>query len=109
MAAQAKVQEAGAKAQADGQAPAGPQSPTIEDQIKMADLQLKQQELRDKQQDNMMDAINRKRDRESRERLAAVKLAEDLAANPQGVPIANSILDPGMIQRLEANEQPLTE
>jgi len=109
MVAQAKVQQVGAQVQADGKAPAGPQAPTIEDQIKMTDLQLKQQELRDKQQDNMMDAINRKRDRESRERLAAVKLAEDLAANPQGVPIANSILDPGMIQRLEANEQPLTE
>ena len=108
MVAQAKVQQVGAQVQADGKAPAGPQAPTIEDQIKMTDLQLKQQELRDKQQDNMMDAINRKRDRESRERLAAVKLAEDLAANPQGVPIANSILDPGMIQRLEANEQPLT-
>jgi hypothetical protein len=79
------------------------------DQLKAQEMQLKANELQVKQQDQMMDAINRKRDRESRERLAAVKLAEDLAANPQGVPIARSLLDNGMIQRLESNEQPLTE
>jgi hypothetical protein len=75
----------------------------------MADLQLRRQELQDKQQGSMMDAMNRKRDRESRERLAAVKLAEDLAANPQGVPIVQSIIPNDMLQRLESNEQPLTE
>jgi len=57
----------------------------------------------------MVDALNRKRDRESRERLAAVKLAEDLAANPAGIPIVQSIIPQDMLQRLESNEQPLTE
>ncbi|CAB4130619.1 hypothetical protein UFOVP120_18 [uncultured Caudovirales phage] len=104
-----KQQEAAAKAQADGGAPAGPQAPTIEDQLKIADLQLKKQELAEKQQDSMVDALNRKRDRESRERLAAVKLAEDLAANPQGLQIVQSIIPQDMLQRLESNEQPLTE
>jgi len=99
----AKMQEAGALA--GGQ----PQAPTIEDQIKMADLQVKKQELQDKQQDSMMDAINRKRDRESRERLAAVKLAETIATVPGAEQTVQSLLDPGMIQRLESNEQPLTE
>jgi len=109
MTAQAKAKEADAKIQQGSGAPGQqPQAPTLADQIKMTSLQLQQQELQDKQQDQMMDAINRKRDRESRERLAAVKLAEDLAANPQGVPIARSLLDNGMIQRLESNEQPLT-
>ena len=99
----AKMQEAGALAGGE------PQGPTIEDQIKMADLQVKKQELQDKQQDSMMDAINRKRDRESRERLAAVKLAETIATVPGAEQTVQSLLDPGMIQRLESNEQPLTE
>ena len=59
-------------------------------------------------QDNELDAINRKRDRESRERLAAMKYAEDMSANPGGLGIAQQILDPSMVQRLEANEPKLT-
>ena len=55
----------------------------------------------------MIDAVNRKRDRESRERLASVKLAEDLIQNPQGLGIVNSVIDPQMIQRLETNEPTL--
>ena len=94
---QAQIAEVQAKAQM-GQAG---------DPMKMADLQLRQQELMAKQQDSELDAINRKRDRESRERLAAVKLAEDMAANPQGLGVVDQILDPGMIQRLESNEPKL--
>ena len=102
-----KQQEIAAKMQ-EGQGAQGAQGPTIEDQLKMADLQVKKQELQDKQQDSMMDAINRKRDRESRERLAAVKLAETIATVPGAEQSVQSLLDPGMIQRLESNEQPLT-
>jgi hypothetical protein len=125
MLAQAKADEVKAKLGQgqQGQPPAQPtvseqiklaelqsrSQPTAAEQIKMADLQLRRQELQNKQQDSMMDAMNRKRDRESRERLAAVKLAEDLAANPQGVPIVQSIIPQDMLQRLESNEQPLTE
>ena len=83
--------------------------PTVADQIKMAELQARQQEIQVDQKDSMVDAMNRKRDRESRERLAAVRLAEDMAKNPQGLPIVQGILEPGMVQRLESNEQPLTE
>ncbi|KPK59026.1 MAG: hypothetical protein AMJ59_12695 [Gammaproteobacteria bacterium SG8_31] len=103
-AAEAMAKAQGDKPQADPNAP-----PSIEDQIKMAELKLKEQELQEKQQDSLMDAMNRKRDRESRERLAAVRLAEDMAKNPQGLPIMQSLIEPGMIQRLESNEQPLTE
>jgi hypothetical protein len=95
---QAQANEIRAKAQADQSV----------DPLKMADIQLRQQELGQKQQDNQLDAINRKRDRESRERLAAMKYAEDMAANPQGLGVAQQILDPGMVQRLEANEPKLT-
>ena len=78
------------------------------DPLQMMDMQLRQQELQQKQQDAQLDAINRKRDRESRERLAAMKYAEDMAANPAGLGVAQQILDPRMVQRLEANEPKLT-
>jgi hypothetical protein len=94
---QAQIAEVQAKGQADRTA----------DPMKMADLQLRQRELDQKQEDAELDAINRKRDRESRERLAAVKLAEDMAANPQGLGVVSQILDPGMVQRLESNEPQL--
>jgi hypothetical protein len=102
-----KQQEVAAKMQ-EGQGVQGAQGPTIEDQIKMAELQARQQEMQLDQKDSMMDAINRKRDRESRERLAAVKLAETIATVPGAEQAVQSLLDPGMIQRLESNEQPLT-
>jgi hypothetical protein len=94
---QAQIAEVQAKGQMDRTA----------DPMKMADLQLRQRELDQKQEDAELDAINRKRDRESRERLAAVKLAEEMAANPQGLGVVDQILDPGMIQRLESNEPKL--
>ena len=78
-----------------------------QDPMKMADMQLRAQELQQKQQDALMDAVNRKRDRESRERLAAVKLAEELIRNPQGLGVVGNVLDQSMIQRLEANEPTL--
>lgn len=125
MLAQAKVQEAQAKVGqgVNGQPPAPPtvaeqiklmelqarQQPTVADQLKMAELQARQQEMQADEKDSLMDAVNRKRDRESRERLAAVRLAEDMAKNPQGIGVINSVLEPDMVQRLENNEQPLTE
>ena len=74
------------------------------DPMKMADIQLRRQEMMQKQEDAELDAVNRKRDRESRERLAAVKLAEDAAANPQGLGVIQQMLPQDMINRLEANE-----
>jgi len=105
---QIKAQEAAAKLQ-EAQGGAPDQGPTFLDQLKMQELQVKQNEMQLKQQEAMVDALNRKRDRESRERLAAVKLAEEMAQNPAGIPIVQNFLDPDMIKRLEANEQPLTQ
>jgi len=104
-----KQQEVAAKAQGDVPQVDPNAPPTMEVQLKMAELQVKQQELQDRQQDSMLDATNRKRDRESRERLAAVRLAEDMGKNPAALPIVQSILPQDMIQRLEGNERPLTE
>ena len=101
--ADAKVAEIASKVQQGGQA--GGVAPF--DPMKLAELQLKQMELREKSKDSELEAMNRKRDRESHERLAAIKFAEAMAKNPQGIPIADAIIQPGMIQRLEENEEPM--
>ena len=77
------------------------------DPAKMAQVDTQRLEIEQRSQDTMFDAINRKRDRESRERLAAIKLAEELMRNPDGLPLAQAVLDPEMIQRLEGNEPTL--
>lgn len=81
---------------------------TPQDQIKVLEIQAKQQEDAMRAQDALLDAVNRKRDRESRERLAAVKFAEMAMQNPQGLGVAAQILDPAMMQRLESQEAPLS-
>jgi hypothetical protein len=70
-------------------------------------MQIQQQEIAQRGQDALLDAVNRKRDRESRERLAAVKLAEEAARNPQGLGIMQGMLTPDMLARLEGNEPTL--
>ncbi len=77
------------------------------DPSQMAEMELRAAELKQQQEDAILDAINRKRDRESRERLAAVKLAEELIRNPQGMNIAQSVLTPEMLARLESTEKTL--
>jgi hypothetical protein len=77
------------------------------DPEKMAQLQVQEQEIRQRQEDAMLDAVNRKRDRESRERLAAIKLAENISKNPDSLGLMQSIVDPSMLQRLEGNEPTL--
>ena len=99
--AQSKMMEAQTKVAETQKKMGGGQGMSPEEQVKMAEIQ-------QKNIDAQLDATNRKRDRESRERIAAVKLAEDLAANPAGLGIVRQILDPGMLQRLEGNEQPMT-
>ncbi len=106
---QVKAQEVAAKMQEAQGGQQGMGQPTFVDQLKAKELQLKQNEMDLKQQDAVMDAMNRKRDRESRERLAAVRLAEEMAQNPAAIPVVRNFLSPDMIQRLESNEQPLTE
>jgi hypothetical protein len=105
--ADAKVAETAVKIQQDAQGGQAGGGVAPFDPMKMAELQLKQMELREKSKDSELEAMNRKRDRESHERLAAIKFAQDMAKNPQGIPIADSIIQPGMIQRLEENEEPM--
>jgi hypothetical protein len=77
------------------------------DPAKMAQIDTQQMEIEQRNQDTMFDAINRKRDRESRERLAAIKLAEEVMRNPEGLADAQQFLDPNMLERLEDNEPTL--
>ena len=108
MAAQAKMITAQAKvAQVQQGAQGGIGGNPQADQLKVADIMVRKQEIEQKNQDTILDAENRKRDRESRERLAAIKLAEELAKNPQVMPLVNSLLQPDMLNRLEANEPAL--
>ena len=105
--ADAKVAETAVKIQQDAQGGQAGGGVAPFDPMKLAELQLKQMELKEKSKDSELEAMNRKRDRESHERLAAIKFAQDMAKNPQGIPIADSIIQPGMIQRLEENEEPM--
>lgn len=95
MLAQAKVQETLGQ---DGKQP---------DPVKMAELQLEQLEINSRNADARLDAFNRLRDRESRERLAAVRLAEDIAKNPQSMGIISQIIDPRTFDLLKNPEQSL--
>ena len=77
------------------------------DPAKIMEFQLRTAEIQQRSQDAQLDAVNRKRDRESRERLAAMKMAGELAENPQGLNIVSQIVDPEMLKRLEGNEPSL--
>jgi len=99
MVAQAKIAQLHQGGAGAGVKPANP--------LEAMNLQVKQQEVQQKAQDAMLDSENRKRDRESRERLAAIRLAEDMAKNPAGIPIINSVVSPDLLKRLEDNEPPL--
>lgn len=77
------------------------------DQEKMLGLQVQQMEIKQRHEDMVLDAINRKRDRESRERLASIKLAEEVMRNPQGLGVAQQFIDPQMMDRVQGNEPTL--
>lgn len=62
-----------------------------------------------KNQDDRFEAANRQRDRESKERLAAVKLAGEIAKNPDAASMINKVIPKDMLRRLESNEPPLGE
>jgi hypothetical protein len=101
MTAQANIMKAKAAMQPDGaQAPQA-------DPIREAEIQTQNKEIDGKMMEAQLDAVNRQRDRESRERLAAVRLAEKVAADPSGAPIVNEMIDPSMFSRLKDNEKPI--
>ena len=82
---------------------------TMKQEAAAMDAQAMELEMAMKRQELGIDSQNRERERESRERLAAVRLAQDIAKNPAGLPIIEGMLDPEMLRRLQSNEPPLTE
>ena len=77
------------------------------DPFAYAELELKSKEIDAKSREALIDAMNRQRDRESRERLSAVRLAEQVADNPMGAGTIQKMLKPDMIDRLQENEKPV--
>jgi hypothetical protein len=62
---------------------------------------MKMAELQTRQQDSEMDNRNRAADRESRERLALLKLIKEVAENPEAVTAINEMISPEMMRKLE--------
>ena len=77
-------------------------------QMEQAANEVKLAEIKQRSIDAQLDAMNRKRDRESRERIATVKLAETIAEKPESMGIMDGIIKPDMLTRLEGNEEPFT-
>jgi uncharacterized protein with beta-barrel porin domain len=57
-----------------------------------------------KNEDDRLESFNRRKDRESKERLAAVKLAQDIMKTPNGMQIANKVISKDMLKTLETDE-----
>ena len=76
----------------------------LDAQMRQAESQAKMQQSMLHQQDNRLDNWNRQRDRESDERVAAVRLAQEVMKTPGGEQVVNSMLSPEMLQNLESNE-----
>ena len=121
MLAQAKIAETQAKIQSDGSPEGTPidQNKLIDLQIKKAEMQQQEADLRMKQmdidaklqiermneKDNELDNWNRRKDRESSERIAAVKLAQDVMKTPGGFQEMSKIIDPETLRTLKSKEE----
>lgn len=79
----------------------------MQTQTDRADTQLRLHEAELKNQDDRFEAANRQRDRESAERLAAVKLAQDVMKTPGGAQIVEKLVPKDMLKRLQSNEPPI--
>lgn len=99
-----------AKTQAEIQAMLTPeqQQQDMNDPVKMFDaqakaveLKMKEQDLAIKQADIELDAANRAKDRESRERVAMAKIIQDSIQNPEGLGVAAPLLNPSFVDKLE--------
>lgn len=95
MLAQAKVQEIMAKPQGGpGVDPSEVESRKMQDALKMVELQIRHK-------DAALDAQNREADRESRERVALAKIAQEMIREGHDPNAANAILSPELIAKLE--------
>jgi hypothetical protein len=72
--------------------PPAPDSRMIVAQAKMMDSQAKQAEVKVRAVDAMADAQNRSLDRESKERIATLQLAREIAVHPESASLAEHFL-----------------
>jgi hypothetical protein len=79
----------------------------INAQLSRSDNEVEMRRAMLKNQDDRFEAANRQRDRESKERLAAVKLAADIAKNPEAADLIKEFLPRDLLDRLESNEPPI--
>ena len=82
------------------------QQKAMDAQIKRDDIEAKLLEAQMSEKENALDNFNRRKDRESAERIAAVKLAQDVMKTPGGLEIMNKIIKPQMLEELESMEEP---
>ena len=88
--ADARVAEIASKIQTSNQ----PEQMSTEDQLKFMDLDVRSADIK-------LDAQNRAADRESRERLALLKMIEQLIADPSKIAIAEQMVSGDLINKLE--------
>jgi len=74
-------------------------------QMQQMQAQSRMQESRINQKDNELDNWNRQKDRESAERIATVKLAQDVMKTPNGIDIMKKVVSPDMLKTLEQKEE----
>lgn len=79
----------------------------VQAQVDQSSTEAELQRAMLKNQDDRFEAANRQRDRESKERLAAVKLASEIAKNPDAAANIQKFLPKDMLSRLESNEPPI--
>jgi len=94
--AEARVAEIMAKIQAGNaqQQSGNPDELSTEDRLKFMDLDVRVADIK-------LDAQNRAADRESRERLALLKLIEQLVADPSKIEIAQQLVSGDLVDKLE--------
>jgi len=78
-------------------------------QTERADTQVRLHEAELKNQDDRFEAANRQRDRESAERIAAVKLAQDVMRTPGADKVVEKLLPQDMLKRLQSDEPPIED
>jgi len=103
--AQAKIAETQAKTQLEaaklGLEQQKIQQGGVQDPARMLEAQVKQQELQVKAADIDLDSKNRAADREARERVAYANIVRDLIKDPGAAPIAEQMLSPEFVRKLE--------
>jgi hypothetical protein len=85
--------------------PPAPDPRMITAQAKMVDAESKQQEVKVRAVDAMADAQNRASDRESKERIATLQLAREMAVHPESAPMAEQFLEQNLGSILPSSPQ----